>query len=328
MEYRRLGNAGLKVSALSLGSWVTFGNQVDRNLAAECMAAAYDQGCNFFDNAETYARGESEKLMGAALQQLGWDRDTYIVSSKAFFGRVSDPKPTQRGLSRKHLFEACDQALTRLQLEYLDLYYCHRPDPETPIIETVRAMNELILRGKVLYWGTSEWSAEELLEAHRLAEQHHLIPPQMEQPQYNMFTRERCEVEYQPLYKLGLGTTIYSPLASGILTGKYKDGIPAGSRLGVKGYEWLRDLLQSKDWEANIAKTERLRAIAEDLGGTVAQLALAWCLVNPNISSVITGASRAAQVEENFAALELLEKLTPDVLASIESILGNKPAQG
>jgi voltage-dependent potassium channel beta subunit len=325
MEYRRLGNAGLKVSALSLGSWVTFGNQVDRNLAVDCMAAAYEQGCNFFDNAETYARGESELLMGAALKQLAWDRDSYSVSSKAFFGRVSDPRPTQRGLSRKHLYEACDQALSRLQLDYLDLYYCHRPDPETPIVETVRAMNELIARGKVLYWGTSEWSAAELLEAHRVAQELHLIAPQMEQPQYNMFTRERCEVEYKELYELGMGTTIYSPLASGILTGKYKDGIPEGSRLGVKGYEWLRDLLQSKDWEGSLQKTEELRAVAGDLGGTVAQLALAWCLVNPNISSVITGASRASQVEENFAALGLLEKLTSDVLEAIERILNNKP---
>ncbi len=325
MEYRRLGNAGLKVSALSLGSWVTFGNQVDKKLAAECMAAAYDKGCNFFDNAETYARGESEELMGAALKQLSWDRDSYSVSSKAFFGRVSDPKPTQRGLSRKHLVEACDQALTRLQVEYLDLYYCHRPDPETPVEETVRAMNDLIQRGKVLYWGTSEWSKEELLAAHKVARQQHLIPPQMEQPQYNMFTRERCEVEYQELYALGMGTTIYSPLASGVLTGKYRDGIPDGSRLGVKGYEWLRDLLQSRDWESNLAKTEKLRSIAGDLGGSVAQLALAWCLVNPSISSVITGASRAAQVEENFTALDLLAKLTPDVLAAIEEILDNKP---
>ena len=251
MEYRRLGTSGLKVSALSFGSWVTFGNQMAVEAALESMTAAYDAGVNFFDNAEVYAHGQSETIMGAALQKSGWDRDSYIVSSKVMFGRRADPMPTQRGLSRKHIYDACHQALQRLQVDYLDLYFCHRPDPETPIEETVRSMSELIWQGKVLYWGTSEWSAQQLMEAYGIARQYNLIPPTMEQPQYNMFHRDRFEVEYGRLYNaIGLGTTIWSPLASGLLTGKYNDGIPDESRLTLPGYEWLRDMFNSEEGQS------------------------------------------------------------------------------
>lgn len=326
MEYRRLGQSGLKVSALSFGAWVTFGNQMDVDAALETMAAAYDAGVNFFDNAEAYAAGKAETIMGHALQKAGWARDSYIVSSKVMFGAVNNPLPTQRGLSRKHVYEACHQALGRLQVDYLDLYFCHRPDPETPIEETVRAMNELIQQGKVLYWGTSEWSAQQIMEAYSIARQYNLIPPTMEQPQYNMFHRQRFEVEYGRLYdKIGLGTTIWSPLASGLLTGKYNDGLPDDSRIHLPGYEWLRDMFKSEEGQQRIAKVRELSEIAAELNTTMARMAIAWTLKNPNVSTVITGASRVEQVRENMQSLEVVEQLTADVMEKIEAILGNQP---
>ena len=327
MEYRRLGNSGLQVSALSLGSWVTFKNQVDVDLAVECMAAAYDAGCNFFDNAEVYAHGQAEVIMGQALKKLAWPRDSYIVSSKVYRGAVANPKPTQRGLSRKHIVEACYQAMARLQVDYLDLYYCHRSDLETPMEETVRAMTELIQRGHILYWGTSEWSAQQIMEAHSVARQYNLIPPTMEQPQYHMFHRERVEEEYGRLYStIGLGLTTWSPLDSGILTGKYNQGVPDNSRMSLSGYEWLRNFLDSEVGQQRVKKTRQLSQIATELDSTMANLALAWCLKNPNVSSVITGASRVSQVEANMKAVELLPQLTADVIGQIEAILQNKPA--
>ncbi|MCB9137591.1 MAG: aldo/keto reductase [Caldilineaceae bacterium] len=326
MEYRRLGKSGLKVSALSFGSWVTFSNQADVPLAKEMMAAAYDAGCNFFDNAEAYAKGKSEEIMGEALSQLGWARDAYIVSSKVRWGAVDNPKPTQVGLSRKHVYEGCYQAMARLQVDYLDLYFCHRPDPEVPMEEIVRAMTELIQRGLVLYWGTSEWSAQQLMEAYSVARQYNLIPPTMEQPQYNMFHRRRFEVEYGRLYDvIGLGTTIWSPLASGLLTGKYNDGVPDDSRLNLKGYEWLREMMESEEGQKRLASVQELAQIAGDLGTTMPKLAIAWCLKNPNVSTVITGASKVAQVEENMQALDVADKLTDEVMEKIEGILDNKP---
>lgn len=327
MEYRRLGKSGLKVSVLSFGAWVTFGQQVDVSAALEIMAAAYDRGCNFFDNAEAYARGQAETIMGEALQKAGWRRDSYIVSSKVFGGALENPSPIQRGLSRKHIYEACYQAIDRLQCDYLDLYFCHRPDPEVPVEETVRAMTELIQRGDVLYWGTSEWSAQELMEAYAVARQYGLIPPTMEQPQYNMFYRRRVENEYKRLYHedtLGLGTTIWSPLASGLLTGKYNNGIPDDSRVNLPGYEWLKQMVTSDEGKQQIAKVQQLAPLAEELGTTLPKMALSWCLRNPHVSTVITGASRLSQVEENFQALDVLPKLTHDVMEKIEGILDNK----
>jgi len=327
MEFRRLGQSGLQVSELSFGAWVTFGTQLDANDALELMSAAYDHGCNFFDNAEAYARGQAETIMGQALAKAGWRRDSYIVSSKVFGGAVENPAPTQRGLSRKHIYEACYQAIERLQCEYLDLYFCHRPDRTTPIEETVRAMTELIQRGDVLYWGTSEWSAQELMEAYAVARQYNLIPPTMEQPQYNMLTRYRVEVEYSRLYRtdtLGLGTTVWSPLASGLLTGKYNDVVPNDSRINLPGYEWLKARLESEEGQTSLVKVRGLAKIADDLGTTLPKLALAWCVKNPNVSTVITGASKVAQVVENFSALELLPQLTDEVMAAIDASLGNK----
>jgi voltage-dependent potassium channel beta subunit len=327
MEFRRLGKSGLKVSVLSFGAWVTFGTQYGVDEAKAIMAAAYDQGCNFFDNAEAYARGRAETIMGEALTQLGWRRDSYIVSSKVFGGSVEKPSPIQRGLSRKHIYEACYQAIERLQCDYLDLYFCHRPDPEVPMEEVVRAMTELIQRGDVLYWGTSEWSAQELMEAYAVARQYGLIPPTMEQPQYNMFHRYRVEVEYARLYHedtIGLGTTIWSPLASGLLTGKYNDGIPDDSRMNLPGYEWLKAMLTSDEGQRRVAKVKDLATVAADLGTTMPMLAVAWCARNPRVSTVITGASKVAQVEENFKALELLPKLTDDVMTRLDEVLGNK----
>jgi voltage-dependent potassium channel beta subunit len=327
MEFRRLGKSGLKVSALSFGAWVTFGQQYGVDQALEIMAAAYDRGCNFFDNAEVYAKGQAETIMGQALAKSGWRRDSYIVSSKVHGGSVEKPSPIQRGLSRKHVFEAAHQAIARLQCEYLDLYFCHRPDPEVPMEEVVRAMTELIQRGDVLYWGTSEWSAQELMEAYAVARQYSLIPPTMDQPQYNMFHRYRVENEYARLYNpdtLGLGTTIWSPLASGLLTGKYNDGIPPESRVNVPGYEWLKSMLQSEWGQMRLQKIPLLAKVAGDLGTTMPKLALAWCLKNPNVSTVITGASKVSQVEENFGALDVVPLLTDDVMATIEGILGNK----
>jgi len=321
MDYRRLGRAGLKVSALSLGAWVTYGGQVGEAVARECMAAAFDAGVNFFDNAEAYAGGQAEIVMGNVIKQLGWRRESLIVSTKIFWGGEG---PNDVGLSHKHIIEGVNNALKRLQLEYVDLLFCHRPDPDTPIEETVRAMDIVIKQGKAFYWGTSEWRAADIMRADGIARQYGLTPPSMEQPQYNMFVRERVEQEYAPLYQeLGYGTTIWSPLASGLLTGKYNDGIPADSRAALQGYAWLRDTVITED---SVAKVRQLKPIADDLGCTLAQLGLAWCLKNPHVSSVITGASRAAQVTENMRALDVVPRLTDDVMARIEAILEDEPA--
>jgi len=323
MNYRRLGRSGLKVSELSLGSWVTFGTQLDVDGAMACMRLAYDAGVNFFDNAEGYAAGESERIMGEALRRLGWPRDSWIVSSKVFFGGVPNPRPTQRGLSRKHVMEACDQALARLQVDHLDLYFCHRPDPETPIEETVRAMDVLVRQGKVLYWGTSEWSAKEIAEAFAVAGQHGLTPPTMEQPQYNLFARARVEGEYAPLYgRHGLGTTIWSPLASGLLTGKYNQGVPADSRLALPGYEWLRSRIEGADGQRRLAMVPRLAEVADGLGLSLPRLAVAWCLKNPQVSTVILGASRPAQLSETLQAGADAERLDEAAMARIAAIIG------
>lgn len=326
MQYRRLGKSGLQVSALSFGSWVTFGKQVGLDLAKESMAVAYDYGVNFFDNSEIYEYGESERLMGKALKALGWRRDTYIVSSKVFWGPVEDPVPTQQGLSRKHVTEACHQALRRLQVDYLDLFFCHRPDYDTPIEETVRAMSDLVRQGKILYWGTSEWTARQLTEAYEVAYRHHLEPPTMEQPQYNMFHRKRVEVDYAPLYeKYGLGTTIWSPLASGMLTGKYNDGIPEDSRVNLEGYEWLLEQLESEEGQRRLRDVRQLTTVADELGTSMSRLALAWCLKNPHVSTVITGASKIEQIHDNMEAMNVVDDLTDDVMTRIEEILDNKP---
>ena len=323
MEYRRLGKSGLKVSALSLGSWVTFGKQVDMKDAKALLQTAYDAGVNFFDNAEGYEAGESEKIMGDAISALGLQRDTFAVSSKVFWG---GEKPTQLGLSAKHVRDACDHALQRLKVDYLDLFFCHRPDIDTPIEETVRAMHQLVLQGKILYWGTSEWNAQQITEAHRVARQEHLTPPTMEQPQYNLFTREKVEADYRPLYEqYGLGTTIWSPLASGLLTGKYLDGIPDDSRLNLPGYEWLRDNLLSEKGQSNLEKVRQLHPLAQELGISLTHLSLAWCLKNPNVSTVILGASRLSQLEDNLGALDALPKLDDGVMARIDEIMGNRP---
>jgi voltage-dependent potassium channel beta subunit len=323
MEYRFLGDSGLKVSALSFGAWVTFGPQMNEDKAGECMRAAWDAGVNFFDNAEVYADGVAEQLMGLVLAKSGWKRSDYVVSTKIYWGGEG---PNDRGLSRKHIVEGTDAALARLQLDYVDLIFCHRADLHTPVEETVRAMNHVIDQGKALYWGTSEWPSERILEAYHVARRERLIPPLMEQPQYNLFHRDRVEREYAPLFeRIGLGTTIWSPLASGLLTGKYGNGIPEGSRSTLPGYEWLRSRLEGEEAEAKIAKVKELSAIADGLGCTMAQLAIAWCLVNPNVSTVITGASRVEQVRENMKAMEVYEKLTPGVIDSIEEIVDNKP---
>lgn len=319
MEYRHLGKAGLKVSALSLGAWVTYGGQVGEEPAEECMRAAYDSGVNFFDNAEAYARGNAETVMGNILKRTGWRRESYIVSTKIFWGGDG---PNDTGLSYKHIVEGVNNALKRLQLEYVDLVYAHRPDPETPIEETVRAMDLIIRQGKAFYWGTSEWSAADIMRADAIARQHNLTPPSMEQPQYNMFWRHKMESEYLPIFKeLGYGTTTWSPLNSGILTGKYNKGIPEGSRLAMQGYSWLRKEVSPE----KIVIVGKLEEVAAKLGYSVSQLALAWCLKNPNVSTVITGASKAEQVHQNLKALEVVPLLTDEVMAEIETILGNKP---
>ena len=323
MEYRFLGDSGLKVSALSFGAWVTFGPQMNEDKAAECMHAAWEAGANFFDNAEVYADGVAEQIMGAVLSKSGWKRSDFVVSTKIFWAGEG---PNDRGLSRKHVIEGTDAALARLQLDYVDLIFCHRPDFHTPVEETVRAMNHVIDQGKALYWGTSEWPAERILEAYHVARRERLIPPQMEQPQYNLFHRDRVEREFAPLYeRIGLGTTIWSPLASGLLTGKYNDGIPPGTRTTIEGYEWLRSRVAGEKVEETIAKLRKIAPIAEELDCTMAQLAIAWCLANPNVSTVITGASRPEQVRENMKAMEVYERLTPDVLGWIEEIVDNKP---
>ncbi len=318
MEYRHLGRAGIRVSALSLGSWVTFHNQVGVDAAVDSMAAAYEAGVNFFDNAEVYAGGKSEEVMGAALKKLGWRRSSYLVSTKFFWG-LHDGINERNTLNRKRLIEAMDGSLKRFGLDYVDLVFCHRPDPSTPIEETVWAMHNLIEWGKAFYWGTSEWSAAEIGTAIEIAERHHLHKPVMEQPQYNMFWRRRFEVEYARLFKdYGYGSTIWSPLASGLLTGKYNNGIPEGSRGTLKGYEWLHDKLTNPE---ALARVRQLGELAGDLGITTAQLAIAWCLKNPNVSTVITGASSVEQVRENMKAMDAVAKLTPDVMARINEIL-------
>lgn len=319
MRYRRLGTSGLQVSELSLGSWLTFGKQITDAMAEKLMRVAYDGGINFFDNAEIYARGESERVMGKILKKTKWPRDTWIVSSKVFFGS-GGKLPTQVGLHRKHVIEACNDALARLQVDYLDLYFCHRPDPNTPIAETVWTMHQLIMGGKVLYWGTSEWSAPEIKEAHAVAKEHHLIGPVMEQAQYNMFHREKVEVEFAPLYKtVGLGTTIWSPLASGILSGKHTLAGDKSSRLRMAGLDWLRERELTA---ARLKKVEKLKVIAQGIDLSLPVMALAWCLKNPNVSTVILGASKEAQVTENLGAVEAQDKLTPIVMARIAKALG------
>jgi voltage-dependent potassium channel beta subunit len=323
MEYRRLGRSGLKLGALSYGSWVTFGYQVDERAASELMKTAYDAGVNFFDNAEVYADGQSERIMGAALRKLGWSRDSYCVSSKAYWG---GELPTQRGLSRKHLHDACHAALERLGLDYLDLFFCHRPDLDTPIEETVRAMHDLIAQGKVLYWGTSEWEAEQIQQAHGVARARNLVPPSAEQPEYNMFHRQRVEREYHRLYdEIGLGLTTWSPLACGILTGKYSRGVPADSRMALADYAWLRERIDSDEGRGEVARADTLATVAREAGMSRAQLAIAWCLKNPRVSTVILGARTDEQLRENLASLDKLPALTPEVVERVEAVLGNRP---
>ena len=319
MNYRRLGASGLKLSELSFGSWVTYGAQLGDDTARECMAAAYDAGVNFFDNAEVYAKGKSEIIMGNVLKKLGWRRASYVVSTKFFWGLAEGPNE-KNTLNRKYLMQAIDGSLARLQLDYVDLVYCHRPDPDTPIEETVWALHDMIRAGKAHYWGTSEWSAAEIMAAWQIAERHHLAKPVTEQPQYNLLHRERVEREYARLYRdIGIGTTVWSPLASGLLTGKYNDGVPAGSRAALKGYEWLAERILDP---AKIAQVRLLAPIAREIGCTMAQLSLAWCLKNPNVSSVITGASRPEQVTENMKALDVVPKLDTSVMARIDAIVG------
>lgn len=324
MEYRRMGKSGLQLSVLSFGSWVTFGKQIDDFHSDRLMSLAYENGINFFDNAEVYARGESELMMGRVLKMKQWDRTSYVLSSKAYFGwHGPENKPNQKGLSRKHLVEACHEALTRLQTDYLDLYYCHRPDKEVPVEEVVRTMNTLIRQGKILYWGTSEWSAAEIMEAHAAARQLNLEGPAVEQPQYNMFERQKMESEFLTIFRnIGMGTTIWSPLASGLLTGKYNDGIPEDSRLGMEGFEWLKDRTLS---EERVEKVKKLKPVADQLGVSLATLAIAWCIRNPDVSTAILGATKESQLTENLNALELYPKLTGELMESIDGILGNKP---
>ncbi len=326
MEYRRLGSSGLQVSVLSFGSWVSFSKQINDKVAEELMGMAYDNGINFFDNAEVYALGESEKMMGRVLKKKKWDRTSYIVSSKAFWGwRGKDNKPNQKGCSRKHLIEACNEALQRLQVDYLDLFFCHRPDKQTPVEETVWAMNHLIQQGKVLYWGTSEWSGVEIMEAYRVAEKYRLIGPTMEQPQYNLFERDKVEKEFLEIYKnVGLGTTIWSPLASGLLSGKYNDGIPKNSRFALSGFDWLKDKWVMED---KIKKVKKLSDLAAKLKITTAALSIAWCIKNPNVSTAILGATKKQQLTDNLKSLDALPLLTPEVLEKIETIMKTKPIQ-
>ena len=324
MEYRRLGKSGLQVSVLSFGSWVSFKQQVNDKLADELMGMAYDNGINFFDNAEGYAMGESERIMGRVLKKKNWERSSFLVSSKVFFGwHGKDNKPNQMGNSRKHVIEACNEALQRLQVEYLDLYFCHRPDKNTPIEETVWAMNHLLQQGKILYWGTSEWSAAEIMEAHRVASQLNLIGPTMEQSQYNLFEREKIEKEFLNIYRtVGLGTTIWSPLASGLLTGKYNDKVPKGSRLSLEGYDWLKERMLMDD---KIKKVKKLTELAEKMNVTPAALSIAWCIKNPNVSTAILGATKKVQLTQNLKALEVLPMLTEEVMGKIEKIMQTKP---
>jgi voltage-dependent potassium channel beta subunit len=321
MQYRRLGRSGLKVSVLSFGSWVTFGTQLDTGLARDCLAAAYDAGVNFFDNAEAYGGGESERIMGRAIAELGWKRESYVVSTKLFWG-LSDTVNMRNTLNRKYLLQAIDGSLDRFGLDFVDILYCHRADPETPIEETVWAMSDIISSGQARYWGTSEWTAEQIREAWDVADRHHLHKPIVEQPHYNLLNRRRVEQEYAPLYEepIGLGLTIFSPLASGLLTGKYLDGNPGGTRADLPGYGWLRERVT--DPAAN-AKVRALEAVADDLGCSLAELALAWCVTNPHVSSVITGASRVEQVQQNMGALDVLPRLTAGVLARVDAAVAD-----
>lgn len=324
MEYRYMGKTGLQLSVLSFGSWVSFHKQIDDSIADELMGIAYDQGVNFFDNAEVYALGESEKMMGRVLKKKNWDRTSYTVSSKAFWGwRGKENKPNQTGLSRKHLVEACEEALKRLQLDYLDIYFCHRPDKKTPIEETVWTMHNLIQQGKILYWGTSEWSGVEIMEAHRVAHQYGLIGPAVEQPQYNLFERNKLENEFLMVFKtVGMGTTIWSPLASGLLSGKYNEGIPEGSRFGLSGFDWLKDRWAQ---ESLIAKVRQLTMLAAELGISTAALSIAWCIKNPHVTTAILGATRKEQLLENLSALDALNKLDKNIIQRIEDIVQTKP---
>jgi len=319
MEYRRLGRSGVQVSVLSFGSWITFGKQVNNKIAKDCLALAYESGMNFFDNAEVYSKGDSELVMGKILKQMGWARDTYLVSSKVYWG---GDLPNQKGLSRKHIVEACNASLTRMQVDYLDLYFCHRPDLDTPVEETVWSMHNLIMQGKILYWGTSEWTAQEIQEAIMVAKVNNLIPPMMEQPHYNMFHRKRFEVDYFKLFRdHGMCTTVWSPLASGLLTGKYNKGIPKSSRLAMEGFGWLVDRTLV---EGRVEKVKELAKIASDIDTNTTQLALAWCLKNPNVSTLILGASKASQLKENLKSLEVVERLDEGVMDRIEDVLDNK----
>jgi voltage-dependent potassium channel beta subunit len=325
MEYRRLGKSGLQLSVLSFGSWVTFGKQIGDKTSEELMTIAYDGGVNFFDNAEIYARGKSETVMGQILKKKGWTRSSYCLSSKVYFG-YEEGKPNQTGLSRKHITEGCNAALKRLQVEYLDLFFCHRPDKNTPVEETVLAMNTLIQQGKILYWGTSEWSSDEIMQAFVFAERHHLVGPTMEQPQYNMFERSKIEKEFLLLFRdFGLGTTTWSPLASGLLTGKYNNGMPTDNRLHIEGMDWLKE--RTLGDRARIEKTKKLSEVAGDLGTTLPKLAIAWCIRNPNVSTAILGASKPEQLKETITSIEVTPMLTGEVIERIESILGNKPGQ-
>lgn len=324
MEYRHLGKSGLQVSALSLGSWVSFSKQINDKLAEEIMSLAYDKGINFFDNAEVYALGESEKMMGRILKKKKWDRSSYLVSSKVYFGwRGKENKPNQTGLSRKHVIEACNEALQRLQVDYLDLFYCHRADKTTPVAETVWAMNTLLQQGKILYWGTSEWTGVEIMEAHMIAQKYNLIGPTMEQPQYNLFERNKVEADYSQIYKtVGLGTTIWSPLASGLLSGKYNEGIPKGSRFALAGFDWLKDRWMMDD---KIKKVKKISDLAKKLNISTAALSIAWCLKNPNVSTAILGATKKQQLIENLRSLDVLPLLDDEVMEKIEKIMQNKP---
>ena len=323
MIYRRLGKSGLQVSALSFGSWITFGKQIDSKLSKQLMYLAYDAGVNFFDNAEIYARGASETVMGQILSESGWSRSSFCISSKVFFG-YEENKPNQTGLSRKHIMEGCHAALKRLKVDYLDLFFCHRPDKNTPIEETVWAMNTLIQQGKILYWGTSEWSAEEIMQAYVCAERNRLIGPSMEQPQYNMLERQKMEKDYLFLFReFGLGTTIWSPLASGLLSGKYNSGMPQGTRLQIEGMDWLKE--RTLGDPTRIDKTKQLSQIALDLGISLSELAIAWCLKNSHVSTAILGASKTEQLSQTLKSVEAVPLLTDSVLESIEQILQNKP---
>jgi voltage-dependent potassium channel beta subunit len=319
-----MGKTGLQLSILSFGSWVTFHKQIDDSISDELMGIAYDNGINFFDNAEVYAGSESEKMMGRVLKKKSWDRTSYTVSSKAFFGwRGKANKPNQTGLSRKHLTEACHEALQRLQTDYLDLFFCHRPDKAVPVEEVVWTMNILIQQGKILYWGTSEWSAAEIMEAHRAAAELKLIGPAVEQPQYNLFERTKMERDYLDIFRtVGMGTTIWSPLAAGLLTGKYNDGIPENSRFALAGFDWLKDRWIADD---KLARVKRLTALAGELGVSVSALSIAWTIKNPNVTTAILGATKREQLIQNLEALDALQKLTPEVLQQIDDIMGTKP---